>query len=139
MSLTAAIRRRLVDYASVSALVGTRVRSTQLRQSDTLPAIVYHNIGIQRNYQHDGQSTLSNGRVQVECYAANAKGAKDLAEEVRQALSGFTGQAAGVYVRSCLLENESDDFSPPTTGGESGIPRVTIDAVCTFVESVPTL
>jgi hypothetical protein len=89
--MEAAFRAALLASAGVTALAGSRVNWLSHPQSDALPAVVLTVVSDAEGYTLDGRNGLSQGRVQVDCYAMAYKAARDLAAAVRAALSGYRG------------------------------------------------
>ena len=96
------------------ALCGGRVWPMKLPQKPTLPAITYRKISGPRIQTHDGASGLAHPRIQISCWAETYLAAKQLAEEVRQDLDGFSGAMGATHVGSMFLSNETDLYDPET-------------------------
>lgn len=98
-------------YAFLAAqlpAIGGRVYPDKLPQEPVLPAVTYRKVSGPRVHSHDGPSSLAHPRFQVSCWAATYAEAKDLSEDVRQALDGYTGAMDGEQVQAVLLSNEID-------------------------------
>ena len=103
------IGNTLIDYLkskpAITDLIGSngaaRIWLDEARQGAQLPYIV---IGVFEgpSEQHlNGVSGISTNRCQVDCFAANSKGAFDLAEAVRFApLQAYRGQIPGGFVNN---------------------------------------
>lgn len=72
------------------------------------PYVVYFQVSGLRDYTHGGFSGLSRPRMQFSCYASTYKAAKDVAQEVIDALEGWTGAQA------CFIQNEIDSYEEDT-------------------------
>ena len=112
MSIEAAIIRLLNDDPDVVKLVGNRIFPIFVPKKRKLPAITYQQISGPRDNTMDGASGLVNARYQINCWSRTYKGADELAEEVRDALSpkddSYPKTVAGVLVRAVMLFNEND-------------------------------
>jgi len=100
-----------VDAAGVKALVIDRV--FPLRAPDTtatFPYITYQRIGGDRDVTHDGNSGLSDSRMQLSCWSNEYLEAKTLALEVTKALNGKQGTLGGIARCASFVENELDLF-----------------------------
>jgi len=80
----------------------------RLPQGVTLPAIRYQRISTERTLSLTGPVGVNNGTVQVDCRADSYSEAKDLADEVRGILHGYSGTWGTLTARLVNLETESD-------------------------------
>lgn len=85
-----ALRAILLATSGVTALVATRINWGTHPQGAALPAIVLNVIDDADGYTLAGPDGLSQGRVQVDCYATSPGAADRLAEAVIAALSGYS-------------------------------------------------
>lgn len=93
-----AFRAILLTNAQVSAIVGTRVDWGSQTQGAGYPSIVLHVIDDFEDATMTGPSGLSQGRVQVDCYAETYGAAKLLSRAVRAVLDGYRGgQFSGIF------------------------------------------
>lgn len=85
----------------VSAVVGTRIFSSTLPQGITQPSISYSVRPESRDYHMSGPSGLKRDRIQIYCWAQNQDNAVELANHVKNVLSGFSGAVdpASIIVR----------------------------------------
>lgn len=84
-----------------------------LPQDSSFPAITFSKVSGPREYCHDGQ-IYAEPRMQIDCWAKGYLEAKTLAENVRVALSGYTGTFDSKKVMACFLVNETDIYDPDT-------------------------
>lgn len=117
---------KLLDTSGVTSLVGYRVYPVRRQQSSPLPDITVTTVSGQPVYTSDGESGLSNGRVQIDCWGATYISAKTVAEAVKQALSAFVGSSGAIEFQSVLLESESD-LSEGGSNSAEYIFRTTLD------------
>lgn len=86
-----AIRKILVDDATISSIVGAKVSTDYLPQSTTPPAVVFHVIfGEVFNPVDDPLYSFTTSRVQFDCYGSNRSEANLLWLAVRSALLSAT-------------------------------------------------
>jgi hypothetical protein len=94
-----ALRTTLLASAGVVSLCAGRVDWGAHPQGAPLPAIVLTVIGDASSPVYTGPDDLSQGRVQVDCYAESYAAAKALARAVRAALDGYrAGGFLGVFL-----------------------------------------
>lgn len=117
----------MIERAIVALLVmadtiaGNRIAPVMLDRDPGLPMVTYQRISTPRELAHNGDQGYADFRVQLNCWAARtptASGylaAKQLADEVRQALHGYRGVAGGVQVGLIQITNDRDDRNPERT------------------------
>jgi hypothetical protein len=86
-----AFRALLLASGEVTALAGTRVNWGAHPQGHALPGIVLNVVSDAEGHTLQGPDGLSEGRVQVDCYALTYREAKLLARAARAALDGASG------------------------------------------------
>lgn len=84
-------RAALLASAAVTAYVGNRIDWGARVQGKALPAVVLYVIDDSEASTYTHPSGLSQGRVQVDCYAETYKDAKLLSRAVREVLDGYVG------------------------------------------------
>lgn len=82
------LRTLLLGTAGVTAIAGTRIDWGISPQGAALPRLVLTEVGAQADTVHSGPSGLRETRVQIDCWAATFKAAKQLARAVEAALIG---------------------------------------------------
>lgn len=87
-----ALRSLLLASSGVTALApAARINWGTHPQGTALPGVVLNVISDAEGYTMAGRDGLSQGRVQVDCYATTYSQAKQLSRAVRAALSGYRG------------------------------------------------
>ena len=81
----------LTNESDVTDLTGLRIYPNLLPQGCAMPAITYQRISGHREHCLGGPSGRARPRFQIDCWAADYDGAKDLANKVRLCLDGFKG------------------------------------------------
>jgi hypothetical protein len=95
------LRALLLAATGVTALASTRVNFGEHPQGQPLPAVVLNTVQDAEGHDLEGVDDLSQGRVQIDCYAATYGAAKLLARAVRGALDGYKGgDFMGVFLVS---------------------------------------
>lgn len=106
-------------YAFMSATlsVGPQVYPSRLAQGAVMPALVFRIIPSEGPiYTHEGDEGVDRARVQFDCWADTYEGAVVLHDELRAAVSGFTGSWGSVTVDHCLLDSPGQDDDDERTG-----------------------
>lgn len=62
-------RSLILSDPGIAALVGDRLAWGERNQAEALPALVANRISLTRNYTHQGRTSLSLARVQLDIYA----------------------------------------------------------------------
>lgn len=109
-----ALFSRLSGFAGLSSLVGDRIYPLKLPQKPTLPAVVYQRISGARVRSLLGSSGLASPRFQFDSYAAGAKTSREVSEQIRLALQGFSGTVAGVRITGITFEGDRDFYYDDT-------------------------
>lgn len=125
MDWRAALRDRLLTDSGVAALVSGRVYFGLRPQGSPLPAIVLIVVSDERPELLNGPD-YPPGRVQFDCYAADAKGAWNLAETALAAVQPAASWQAHKFARA-VLDMGLRDLAE--IAGGTSVFRVTFDAV----------
>ncbi len=108
------IEQRLMADAGVSALVGNRIYPVVLPENCSYPAITYQLITSHETYTNDGPLGEVRARIQIDSWGKRYGQVKAVAQAVRVALNGFTGQLPdGTYVFEIECDDASDGFDAP--------------------------
>lgn len=112
MGLGSTVRTILLQDATVSGLVGTRVYPKILPQSPTLPAITYQRVSRVQVADHlTGPGSMGRPRVQVDVWASTDSAAEALGAAVKARLNGYRGTVPGEgEVHRIALETEGGLF-----------------------------
>lgn len=98
----------MLATAGVTALVASRVYCGSRPQGGTVPDIVINRISGAPIYTDDGESGLTNARIQIDCYGATYAAAKGVARAVQVSLSDFLGTSGGTIFERITLDSERD-------------------------------
>lgn len=103
-------RKALVNDASVSALVGSRVYPVLAPAEAALPFLTWRRSAVQREHTLAGPLGMPTVLMAVEIYAATYEGVRDLADKCRRVLDGYGGTVDNTEVKNVSLDNEADGF-----------------------------
>lgn len=108
-----AFRTILLNASPVTALVGNRISYNSATQGAGFPYIVLHVIDDAEQHTYKGPDGLSQGRVQVDCYAATYGQAKTLSRHVRGALDGYRGGQFSAIFHASTRDNREGGTNEP--------------------------
>lgn len=112
--------------AGVAAAAGARIWWAERPQGSALPAAVLHVIGGGDDYHLRGRLTLTETRVQADCWAERYAEADALAAALRARLSGYLGTVGSTQFRGIFLDAIRDlpDWGGVAAGGGLATPRL---------------
>ena len=116
--MAADLRSVLLASAGVTGIVSQRVSWAERPQGSALPALVLTQISGAPTYVLRGPSNYTEARVQVDCWASTFLAARQLADAVRAALSGFSGVRGSTRFHGVFLDAERDLRDAETDGAE---------------------
>ena len=114
-----ALRSILLSDVDVSTAVGgSRIFPSVLPQGVVDPSVVYNTVTEASDYHMNGPSGLAQDRIQVDCWAQRSDQAVELANLVRDRLSGFSGTVSvgsqspqdQIIVRGIFHDQGRDDY-----------------------------
>lgn len=82
----------------------------------------------------NGPSGLGHPRIQVDVYARTFREAKELSEQIRAAIDGYSGMVGGVVIGSCLKESEQYLPEVERSNTDTPIHRISTDYSVIFEE-----
>lgn len=138
MAIESSLRTYLLTKSGITNLVSTRIYPLARPQNSALPAIVYQRITGGHEHMIAGAAGNANPVIQIDCLAASYSAAKSVAEQVRQALQGYSGAMGSDTVHACVFRNEIDLFEPPDDGSDVGVYRTVLDYAIRYVETIPS-
>ena len=129
MGIRGAMVSLLAGESSISDIVGPRIYAgDKAPQGAALPHIVLTVTGGQHNPTLDG---FSDGLLfidfDIDCKAARSVEAEDLADTVRRFIDDYSGPAGDETIGAVLIQDQVDDYEPPTDNSDVGIHDVTLD------------
>ena len=133
-SIDSALYTRLSGFAGLAALVSTRIYPPLAPQNATYPLVTYQQISAIRPYAMGTQIGLVQARFQLDSWAETSPGARAVSEQVRLALSNYSGTSDTIVINHCELVNEQR--GDPEDQGE--LHRIIQDFMVWFFEaSIP--
>jgi hypothetical protein len=105
--------------AGITALVGTRVWGSRVKQGSTFPCITKQRISTPRIHTHDESGSsgmLARPRFQIDVWGASEASVKAVADAIRTALNGKVGSlgAGCISIQAALAEEEVLEYDPET-------------------------
>ena len=109
MSASKALRARLIDDATMTGYVGTRIYPGRAPQKPTMPYIVYHRISTVRSATLDaGNTKVPEVRMQCDVIAASQSEVETIMNQMRIVMDNFRGTSSGVVVLGVSVSDEQD-------------------------------
>ncbi len=106
MTIKQALMTYLLASPGVYALVGTRVRYSELQEDDQMPAICIIGVSDVKSRTHDGQLEVETPNIQVTCYDTTELKAELLSDAVKLVLNDHHGIMSGLVVQDIQLLSE---------------------------------
>lgn len=106
----AVLRHALVNNATVSGYVGTKIYAVIAPAAAALPFVTWRRVGIQRSQTLGAPLGVPRLSVEFNIYAATYEAARQVADAMRVVLDGYGGTVDNTQVKQVSLEQESDDF-----------------------------
>lgn len=103
-----ALLERLTSDGAITTLVGNRVTWMSRPQATGLPSVTLQRVTGGPLYTNDGEAGLSEGRVQIDCWAKTYTSVKAVARAVRTRLSALRDTVDGVRFATVMLDSEQD-------------------------------
>ena len=105
----------LIAHAPLKALVDTHIHWDNMPQGLALPNIVMFAISGVTDYTMQGASGYVMTRVQFDCRGTTAAQARQVANALKDRLSGFRGLYAGYEFQGCFEQGQRTRFDrdPP--------------------------
>lgn len=138
---------RLVADAGVQGAVGTekdgstyKVYFAPVKAGVDLPFVVVRRSNEDGVHHYGGVSAITEGMVDIDCYAATNAAAVSVADAVRDALDGLpSGTTMGSTVtRGMWVETQSDERNDPGDGGPDFDNFIPLTVRLFYERSVPT-
>lgn len=114
MSLETVIYTRSQAHAGLTALIGTRLYFDELPQGVTLPAVLYARVHSERPSCMGADAGLVRARAQFDVYAATAKAARAVVEQLRSCYQRWSN-TSGTVVQDTYVLSEADLGPDPDT------------------------
>lgn len=111
-----ALTARLLACPSLSAIIGTRLNWGERVPGEPLAALTALLVSPGRGYVHAGADTISNPRVQFDCYAASSLECRALARALRDEMEQ-PATIGGVAFSVALVDGERGPVIEDIGGG----------------------
>lgn len=132
----------LKAHSGLSALIGTRVRARRPRQGDTYPLVTYRIASQDTEYEVEGAAGPAETRVRFVAWGGNGTdcdiAADNVNEQLRLALSGFTGTFTTTVVNSVQKDNEVDVEAMPKDGTSQPTVGIETDYIIIHQQTKPS-
>ena len=109
------LRTYLLTKAALTALVGTRIFPDDVSDGAALPAVVYQKISDIKDHTLTGISPLESPMIQFSAYATTKASARAISNQIKAALSDYSGTMSGITIQYIKLVNE---MSTAETSGD---------------------
>ena len=144
MSIRAALRKLILDDQFLRDKLGQdRVHLNQAAPKGLFPRIVYQAISTDHTHHMTGPSGLVSALYQFSIMVVNdSETGYAIADAVRQVLDKFSGDVTGlpggvVAIDEIHIENQLDDFEPPSDNSENVIHIIRQDYSVWYREPIP--
>ena len=122
----------LKAQSSISAIVGTRVYVSKAPQKAALPHIVITQMRSEDYKSLDNTGNLRAVDYDIDCRADRSVESETLGNAVRTFLQDYSGAAGTYTIGAVLLNDETNDYEPPTDASDVGVHTVTLDVTIQF-------
>lgn len=123
---------RLLEDATLAAVVGNKVRPNFAAAADSAPYVIVRRISGGRYNTLTGGSDSSDALVQIDLIGSTYSQVKSMAAACAASLNGWSSTAAAPRIYMVHLTDESDDDFSPTDGGDYVVHRVIQDYNVSF-------
>lgn len=131
--MKAALVSLLSGESTVNAICSNRVYVNRAPQKAIFPQIIITQMNSEENGTLDGGSgQLRFLNFDIDCRAKSSLEAASLGDAVRVFLDDYSGTAGSKTIGAVLMNDESDDYEPPTDGSDVGVFLVTLDVTVQF-------
>jgi hypothetical protein len=138
-TLLANLRTYLLDDEDVRHVVAERCYAGRVPEGVKGAVIVLQLITRQHHYHLGNEADVVEPTVQIDCYEATSALAEELAEHVRNRLSGCRGATAGdMTLQTAIIISDSSSTEEPRDKSDRWIYRVSVDYQIFHSQSVPT-
>lgn len=110
MTVEAGLYDYLINDATVSGVVSTRVYPVIIPQNPTYPCISYSTSGAIRHSTLVGQDNFVGAQIDIDCWAETYSSAKDLQNKVRASVQNYQGLMGTINVDSVFVYDPVDIY-----------------------------
>lgn len=142
--MIADLKTYLVASTTITNLIEERVERQYVRQGTAYPHLLLTALDDTPPLYHlGGEPDISEFMVQIDAYAKDDGGpngayvAQQLADAVRNRISGYRGDMGNTSVRSCTLLRSNALDEEPEAGEQGRTHRVSMDYQIKYARTVP--
>lgn len=117
MTVEEALYEKLMDCDALVALVKRQIYRGFRSQGQGLPCITFLRVSTTPSNGATGSTGTEHVLIQVDCWARRSSETRNIAEEVKTTLNGWSRTTAPV-VGAAILTDEQDIIEPPDDGGQ---------------------
>jgi hypothetical protein len=110
LSIASSWRAKILEDATVTALVGSRMYPNHAPQTPTYPFLVYRRREARRDYSIDGPSELNMCLYEIIAYSTDYAEAWSVIDAIAAHLDGFKGTSGGINYVHNLFVFDRDDY-----------------------------
>ena len=110
MSIASSLRAKVLEDATVSGLIGSRMYPNHAPQNPTYPLLVYRRRETRRDYSMDGPTELVMSLYEFVAYSSDYGEAWETMNAVISHMDQFRGSSGGVTYTHCLWVFDRDDY-----------------------------
>lgn len=121
----------------ISALGLATVYASRRPQKSALPSIVFLINGMDQPGNLSGAAGFATASYTITCYGTSISVATDLADNIRLALDGLSGNNGGIYMYGNIVESSQGDYIEPSNDSDFGTYAVTLNCSCLYQELLP--
>lgn len=137
------LKAHLLDKVDLTSKIGDRFFVNRAPERTEFPYILASVVSGQPAYSLAGETGTTQPIIQITAWARDPNGpfqADQVAELVRDKISGFRGSWNGTFVSSCILQNEPLSYSEePDDDSDNHFHAVQADYQVTHGRAVPAL
>lgn len=128
----------LYDSPFVRDKLADRMFPGVARQGSPMPFLAMRQISAMRNYDLLGEDDMAASVLQLSIAAETDAEARQIAEVIRNRLSGYRGMMQSTYVHGCTIESEREQQIRPTTGSDQWLHLQHTDFRITYRQLEPS-
>ena len=108
----------LESFAGLIPLVGERIYPSTGVTEEGTDYITYETLSNPSSHNFDSADEIGMETIIFNCWARNATTPYTIAEQVRLALDGYTGQMGATFIKGAFLQNMIDTTEPVSDGSQ---------------------
>jgi hypothetical protein len=118
----------LLAQSTITDLVGSRIYISNAPQKAIFPHVIITQMSSNENTALDGGSgQLRFLSFDIDCKAKTSLAASNLAKVIREFIDDYSGTAGSDTIGAVIMNDEADDYEPPSDASDTGVYVVTLD------------